>query len=331
MANETVPRKGQSVTRAQLASNRAAGIKHCHACGETKPFACFSADKSRSDGLQPKCKDCYRAYRGANWDRIVQQRAGKAPTLAERYPGGVKACEACQTVKGIAEFEEYAVPRHTLSPTCNECRAEHRREWEAADTARKLAWRKANPEWCRVYIAQWQRDNPDKMSAKAKRWRQAHRDEILEKVKAARAADPDTARERERVRYAANAAHICQRKAKWRAANVDTERARHKRYKENNRETVRLHWKARRHRKRGASGTFTAVDISALMSLQNGKCAHPWCRVSLKAGHHIDHVMPLARGGSNDKRNLQLLCPPCNLKKHAKHPIDFAQENGLLL
>lgn len=331
MALGTIPRKGQSVTRAQLALNRAAGVKHCHACRETKPFACFSADKSRSDGLQPKCKDCYKAYKEANRNRIARQRAGETPTLAERYPDGVKQCEACRATKGIGEFAEYAVPRHTLSPTCNDCRAEHRRQWEAADTARKIAWKKANPEWWRSYLAEWQRNNPEKVAAKAKRWRQAHRDEILARMKAARAADPEAARQRERAIYAANASQICRRKAKWRAANVDTERARHKRYKENNRETVRLHWKARRHRKRGAAGTFTATNIASLMDIQRGRCAHPWCRASLKAGHHIDHVMPLARGGSNDRRNLQLLCPPCNLKKHAKHPIDFAQENGLLL
>lgn len=331
MALETISRKGQAVSRTQLAANRAAGVKHCHACGETKPFTCFSLDKSRSDGLQPKCKDCYRAYRDANKERISRQQAGDAPTLAERYPNGVKQCEACEAVKDVSAFVRYAVPKDTLSPTCNDCRAEHRSQWEAADTARKVAWKEANPDWCRAYIAQWQRDNPDKMSAKAKRWRQAHREEILAKMKAARDADPETARERERARYAANAAHICRRKAKWRAAHVGTERARYKRYRDNNREKVRFYWKARSHRKRGASGTFTATDISTLMSLQNSKCAHPWCRVSLKAGHHIDHVMPLARGGTNDRRNLQLLCPPCNLKKHAKHPIDFAQENGLLL
>jgi hypothetical protein len=29
--------------------------------------------------------------------------------------------------------------------------------------------------------------------------------------------------------------------------------------------------------------------------------------------------------------NVQLLCPPCNLKKHAKDPIQFMQERGFLL
>lgn len=40
--------------------------------------------------------------------------------------------------------------------------------------------------------------------------------------------------------------------------------------------------------------------------------------------------MPIARGGSNTDDNVQLLCPACNLKKSAKHPVDFMQERGFL-
>lgn len=32
---------------------------------------------------------------------------------------------------------------------------------------------------------------------------------------------------------------------------------------------------------------------------------------------HVDHIIPLARGGINDVTNLQLLCVPCNTKKGA--------------
>jgi 5-methylcytosine-specific restriction endonuclease McrA len=39
----------------------------------------------------------------------------------------------------------------------------------------------------------------------------------------------------------------------------------------------------------------------------------------------------LSRGGSNDISNIELLCERCNLRKHAKDPIDWAQENGLLV
>lgn len=45
----------------------------------------------------------------------------------------------------------------------------------------------------------------------------------------------------------------------------------------------------------------------------------------------MDHIMPLALGGTNTDDNIQLLCPTCNRSKHAKHPVDFMQQRGFLL
>lgn len=66
-----------------------------------------------------------------------------------------------------------------------------------------------------------------------------------------------------------------------------------------------------------------------LGELQRWKCAV--CRASLKAGYDLDHIMPLARGGTNESSNLQLLCVPCNRRKHTKHPVDFMRSRGFLL
>lgn len=86
----------------------------------------------------------------------------------------------------------------------------------------------------------------------------------------------------------------------------------------------------RRARKKGASGTHTAADVQAILSAQGHRCAY--CRADLrKAKRHLDHIMPLALGGSNGPENLQWTCAPCNLSKGAKDPIEFARERGLLV
>jgi 5-methylcytosine-specific restriction endonuclease McrA len=62
---------------------------------------------------------------------------------------------------------------------------------------------------------------------------------------------------------------------------------------------------------------------------QRWRCAI--CRCSIRGGYHLDHIMPIARGGKHVPRNLQLLCPSCNVRKNAKDPIAYMQELGRLL
>lgn len=51
-------------------------------------------------------------------------------------------------------------------------------------------------------------------------------------------------------------------------------------------------------------------------NLQGWLCV---CGANLRAsGYHIDHVVPLAKGGAHSEENIQLLCGPCNLKKGTK-------------
>ena len=95
------------------------------------------------------------------------------------------------------------------------------------------------------------------------------------------------------------------------------------------REALRKSDAKRRSQKLGNGGEYTAEEIDALFKKQRGKCAN--CNSSILKSYHADHIMPLALGGENYIKNIQLLCPPCNLRKWAKHPIDWARENGRLL
>jgi 5-methylcytosine-specific restriction endonuclease McrA len=55
-----------------------------------------------------------------------------------------------------------------------------------------------------------------------------------------------------------------------------------------------------------------------LFAAQNGLCV--CCGCNLGNNYHVDHIMPLALGGTNTDDNVQLLRAECNMRKAAKHP-----------
>lgn len=76
-------------------------------------------------------------------------------------------------------------------------------------------------------------------------------------------------------------------------------------------------------------GRLPRGTIPRLGGYQRWKCAI--CRTGIKRKYHVDHIVPLALGGEHKPENIQLLCPTCNVRKSAKHPVDYMQERGFLL
>lgn len=75
---------------------------------------------------------------------------------------------------------------------------------------------------------------------------------------------------------------------------------------------------------RSAEGAYSKADVTAKLEAQSGRCVY--CSTDLLLdGFHIDHMVPLSRGGSNWPTNIQLLCETCNLRKNNKTPEEFIQ------
>ena len=88
--------------------------------------------------------------------------------------------------------------------------------------------------------------------------------------------------------------------------------------------------KRRQQRAAFIDSDVTAEKIRELFFRQKGRCA--LCRTPITmAAMHRDHIRPVSLGGLHRMANLQLLCAPCNRRKHAKDPLVFAREEGRLL
>ena len=66
--------------------------------------------------------------------------------------------------------------------------------------------------------------------------------------------------------------------------------------------------------KRRRRRSISKSDIRKLWERQKGRCARCGKKLNPHA-YHVDHKRPLALGGSNSIRNLQLLCPECHMLK----------------
>lgn len=176
---------------------------------------------------------------------------------------------------------------------------------EAAIAKRKAAKRLSNAAWLEA--------NKGKAQAAFARWRLANQDKTREMQARYRAANPEKKRTYD---------------AKWRSENPDKVKAAVSKWRASNPEKIRV-YKQNRQARKVAGGRLSSDIAKRLYELQRGKCA--CCGQPLGSDYHLDHIMPLALGGTNTDDNVQLLRQRCNNQKHAKHPVDFMQQRGFLL
>lgn len=85
------------------------------------------------------------------------------------------------------------------------------------------------------------------------------------------------------------------------------------------RSAISQNYKAKR-RAMVSSGLCSA-DFRKWKNDQAKVCAY--CGQCCKEKYHVDHILPLVRGGKHELVNLAISCPTCNLRKHSKTPDEF--------
>ena len=177
--------------------------------------------------------------------------------------------------------------------------------------------------------AAFYRRNRESEKAKVKAYYQANRVQMRHRRNAYDAANPAQKKALFKAWYDANRQAFLASKAQSRLANPEPFKERYKRWATANKAHVLANNRARASRLKGAEGRHAGAEITELLRQQRGLCAY--CRAPLKRGYHVDHIVPLAKGGSNWVTNIQLTCRTCNMRKSAKDPIEWAREIGRLL
>src|SRR6267154_2262929 len=107
---------------------------------------------------------------------------------------------------------------------------------------------------------------------------------------------------------------------RYRDKHKDRVIARKKRYRETHLDQYKAQCRSTRHNRRArirkAEGKHTTADVRKQYERQKGRCYY--CKVKVGTKYQVDHVIPLAKGGSNGPENLVIACPTCNHSKHDK-------------
>lgn len=99
---------------------------------------------------------------------------------------------------------------------------------------------------------------------------------------------------------------------KWAEENREKSRAIKKKYSDSN----RLKWRLYCHNRR--NNTKEKIIIELIKNWDTKICGI--CNKPIEDKFHIDHIIPISRGGKHNAKNLQLSHPTCNLRKNNKLP-----------
>lgn len=240
-----------------------------------------------------------------------------------------KKCTKCGEEKPNT-FEFFPKKRNKTAARCKVCQYQYQREWEANNHDKVLAKGR-----------RYQEKNKDARNASKKRYRAENRENINKKRREDYTQNADKINDRKRELRQLNPGLSAAYSKDWRKRNPQKQSQYNKTYRDKHPELIRIvksKWNKenadkvrktsadRRARIANAPGSHTDKDIETQFRSQKGICWH--CGKPVGYNYHVDHLVPLARGGSNGARNIVISCPHCNCSRQDKMPHEW---NGRLI
>lgn len=102
----------------------------------------------------------------------------------------------------------------------------------------------------------------------------------------------------------------------WREANYEYHREQIKVWQKNNVEKCRFYVKSRKLKMKGTKIPNTHIMKKDICNWESRICGI--CNQYIEGDFHLDHIVPLSRGGLHRVDNLQLAHPVCNQSKFNK-------------
>lgn len=173
---------------------------------------------------------------------------------------------------------------------------------------------------------QYYAEHRERRKEYARRYAEEHREEIQEQRKKYFSNNRDKIRKKSKQRYDDNRDVI---NAKSRQHNKKYYRKNKQRiaaYKSQHFRDHREDYSKCRHKRRAIMRNAVVGDVGKIATWEakwrgQKRVTCHWCRKRIKPQEaHVDHVVPISKGGPHALENLCVSCASCNHSKHAKLP-----------
>ncbi len=230
-------------------------------------------------------------------------------------------CSKCNVTKSIDQFSFKNKKDGIRKNVCKVCTKAESAAYYTKNKDKICAstkkYRQSNLELYKNATRKWRSNHPEYAETAKKKlyaWRLLNHDRQLAIYRKYYYANQAVIHEKKTEYYANNKVRIAGYMREYRTLNKDKRKA----------------WNHNRSKRiQTSGGKLSSGIVSRLLRLQRMKC--PCCHKPLGSNYHLDHIVPIALGGPNTDDNVQLLRAECNMRKKAKHPVTYMQEQGFLL
>lgn len=229
-----------------------------------------------------------------------------------------KTCNGCKQNLPYSSFSKKTGPKAAKSGLRSRCKS--------CEIAAYKDYRKRNPEKVRETKRNWVKKNPDKKAEMDKKHAEKNKEKISAYQKEYREKNADAIKAQQKIWRAENKEAKAKSDREWALRNPDAVAAASKRYRERHPEKAKDNTKRyaaknpevrrqsiQRRRARLAQAEIKDIKLRDLKRILSRPCAY--CGA---LSQHIDHVIPIARGGGHKIGNLIGSCQRCNQSKGAQ-------------